>query len=83
MTGILWGFLIVFGIFLQIAAFIVLLWIGWKFFDQRYKKRDAPPKEMLDGSLVKTKEVYIDPKDGLKYRVYYNPRTGEREYIRE
>jgi hypothetical protein len=37
---------------------------------------------LLNGQFVKTNEVFIDPKDGFTYQVYYNPSTGEREYVR-
>jgi hypothetical protein len=67
-----------------LAGFLVLMLLSWLIFDKRYKKRDdtasmgKPPNGYL-----RTSEAFIDPKDGLKYRVYYNPGTGEREYIRE
>ncbi|MEB3101076.1 HD family phosphohydrolase [Ferviditalea candida] len=70
---------------LQAAMLVVLIWLSWRYFDRRYKERDdgKHPQGLYDGSLEKTQEVFIDPKDGFKYRVYYNRTTGEREYIRE
>ena len=47
--------------------------------DKRYRKgrRDIPP------GYERTEEVFIDPVDGDKIRVYYNPKTGERFYSHE
>lgn len=67
----------------QIAVGVLLIWVSWRFFDQRYKKNTAKQPEMLSGSLEPTSEVFIDPKDNNRYRVYYNRASGEREYIRE
>jgi hypothetical protein len=69
---------------LWFAGFVVLLLLSWLIFDKRYKKRDDPALTgKAPNGYLPTSEAFIDPKDGLKYRVYYNPRTGEREYIRE
>ncbi len=72
-----------FLILAQIVAAAALVWLSWKFFDQRYKKNTAKQTDLLSGSLEPTSEIFIDPKDHLKYRVYYNRATGEREYVRE
>jgi hypothetical protein len=67
------------------AGFLVLLLLSWLIFDKRYKKRedDAASMGKPPNGYLRTSEAFIDPKDGLVYRVYYNPGTGEREYIRE
>ena len=71
-------------VILQIAAVVAIIWIGIRFFDRRYKTgEDAARTPPLDGSLQQTNEVFIDPKDGLKYRVYFNIQNGERTYVRE
>jgi len=31
----------------------------------------------------KTEEVTVDPNNGKRFRVYYNPNTGERFYHEE
>lgn len=81
---VLGGIFIMLIIMLQIAVFVVLVWVGIRYFDRRYKTgADAASTDLLDGSLERTAEVFIDPKDGLKYRVYYNRRNGERQYVRE
>ena len=78
--------LVVFALFwtlLQIAGFVVLVWLSWRYFDRRYKTDDAPQSKLLSGNMEPTSEVFIDPKDGKKYRVYYDRRSGEREYVEE
>lgn len=65
-------------------GFIILLFLGWLFYDKRYKQKDDPSTiGKPSNGYLSTAEVFIDPKDGLKYRVYYNPRSGDREYVRE
>lgn len=69
---------------LPAIAFAVLIWISWRYFDKRYKShKKASDLGLYSASLERTSEVFIDPRDGLKYRVYYNRHTGEREYILE
>jgi len=69
---------------LQIIAVLVLLWLSWQYFDRRYRrKRDSGNESMREPGFRPTAEVFIDPKDGKTYRVYYNDKTGEREYIEE
>ncbi|WP_442601635.1 HD family phosphohydrolase [Paenibacillus sp. KN14-4R] len=65
-----------------LIAGICLILLGWLVFDKRYKKTNNL-QEKLPFDFQPTKEVFIDPKDGLKYRVYYNSSTGERRYIQE
>jgi len=65
------------SIFLGFIVLAVLSLILW---DRRYKKNHGlkvPP------GFEKTMELSIDPKDGKKLRVYYNPSTGERFYHEE
>ena len=69
--------------FAQIAGVVLLIWLSWRFFDQRYKSNSNRQPNLLSGELEPTREVFIDPKDGKKYRVYYNRRNGEREYVEE
>jgi hypothetical protein len=71
----------VYGIW--IVGFLVLLLLGFLVYDKRYKSRGPHDANIPPHGYLSTQEVFIDPKDGHKYRVFYNPRTGEREYIRE
>ncbi|MFD1676105.1 hypothetical protein [Alicyclobacillus fodiniaquatilis] len=45
---------------------------------QRMHDTDSPPP-----GFVLTDEVNIDPTTGIRQRVWYNPATGERVYVRE
>jgi len=69
---------------IQVGGFIALIWLSRRYFDRRYKTdQTAQQAKLLSGEWEATSEVFIDPKDNLKYRVYYNKRNGEREYIHE
>lgn len=80
----LWVIAIVVAIYfvLPIIALIVIIWLGVRYFDRRYKGNTDPSK-LLSGKFVRTNEVFRDPKDDKLYRVYYNPESGEREYVLE
>jgi hypothetical protein len=68
---------------LNIVVFLVLLWLSWAYYDKRYRRKpNETMNPLLNGQFVKTNEIFIDPKDGFTYQVYYNPSTGEREYVR-
>jgi hypothetical protein len=66
-----------------IVGFIILLLLGYLIYDKRYKNNGSTTPSKPSNGFVSTSEVFIDPKDGFTYRVYYNPRSGDREYIRE
>ncbi|NEW08139.1 HD family phosphohydrolase [Paenibacillus sp. SYP-B3998] len=68
---------------LWFIGFIVLLLLGWFVYDKRYQSKETAHSNKPSHGFVWTAEVFIDPKDGLTYRVYYNPRSGDRAYIRE
>ncbi|WNR43632.1 HD family phosphohydrolase [Paenibacillus roseipurpureus] len=80
MNGV-YPILIVYGLW-AIGLIIVLL-LGYLVYDKRYKSNGAATPTTPPNGYLSTPEVFIDPKDGLTYRVYYNPRTGDRAYIRE
>jgi hypothetical protein len=76
--------LLLFGSFaLQALIVVVLILLGWLYFDRRYKKRKPGEENSRQPGFEPTSEVFIDPKDGHKYRVYFNSRSGERDYVRE
>lgn len=62
---------------------LVILLLGWLVYDKRYKAKAPGRENQPQNGFLPTPEVFIDPKDGLRYRVYYNPHTGERDYVRE
>ncbi|MCR8644938.1 HD family phosphohydrolase [Paenibacillus sp. N1-5-1-14] len=68
--------------YINILIAVVVILLGWLIFDKRYKK-PSDANEKIPFGYEPTKEVFIDPKDGLRYRVYYSARTGERRYVQE
>lgn len=72
---------IIFGIYAFIVAgviiFAVISLILW---DKRYLKNHG---SNIPAGFEKTEEISIDPSNGKKFRVYYNPNTGERFYHEE
>lgn len=72
---------IYFAMWILVPAAILLL--GWLVYDKRYKAKPPGRENQPQNGFLPTPEVFIDPKDGLRYRVYYNPYSGERDYIRE
>lgn len=62
---------------LGILIFII---ISVVFLDKRYRKNHGLN---IPEGFEKTEEVTIDPSNGKKFRIYYNPNTGERFYHEE
>ncbi len=52
--------------------------LSWFIWDKRYRHNTT---RELPQDYIKTEEVFIDPVDGRKLRVYYNPETGDRHYV--
>ncbi|MFD2670481.1 HD family phosphohydrolase [Marinicrinis sediminis] len=71
-----WGWIII-----QVVLAASLIMLGYLFYDKRYRPKNKG--NLLSGDLRRTHEVFQDPKDGKSYRVYFNTKTGEREYIEE
>ncbi|OFW75221.1 MAG: hypothetical protein A2201_01820 [Alicyclobacillus sp. RIFOXYA1_FULL_53_8] len=69
-TGILLEFAI--GLILVVAAFAFTAWYRY----QRLKQASALPPPGYEA----TDEINIDPTTGIRQRVWFNPRTGERYY---
>lgn len=75
---------VMFVLFLQLAIVVGLIWISWVYFDRRYKtKNDGHPLTRPDPGYEPTAEVFIDPKDGKRYRVFFNQASGDRQYVEE
>jgi hypothetical protein len=64
-------------IIVVVAGGIVIAFFGWDRY--RVKRKDAGD----DGAFQATSEVFIDPTSGERTRVWYNPKTGQREYRSE
>lgn len=80
MIGAIIGFLY---LFMWVAGLAVVLLLGFFVYDKRYKAKPPGEESRPRHGFQSTPEVFIDPKDGFRYRVYYNPYSGERDYIRE
>ncbi|KLU59978.1 hypothetical protein CEB3_c34090 [Peptococcaceae bacterium CEB3] len=59
------------------AGLIILALLSWFAWDRRYRKNQGT--DVPEG-YVATAEVFIDPVNGKKFRVYYDPKTGNRFY---
>lgn len=59
------------------VAIALLSWFIW---DKRYHNVE---KDAIPPGYQRTEEVFIDPVEGRRVRVYYNPQTGERFYKNE
>jgi len=55
-----------------VVAGIVIALLGW----DRYRGG----RKSVDSTAEPTSEVFIDPASGQRTRVWYNPKTGRREY---
>lgn len=72
--------LVVYG--LPLLALIILIIVGKTYYDKRYKHDHPRDAIGMNADYAPTKEIFIDPRDGHKYQVYYNAKTGQRQYIR-
>lgn len=67
-------------ILLELGVLVLLLIISLVFWDKRYRKNHGAS---IPAGFVKTEEITVDPGNGKRLRVYYNPDTGERFYHEE
>ncbi len=63
--------LLIYGVLLIIA------FLSWFIWDKRYRRNH---ETNIPKGYEATEEVFIDPVNGHKFRVYYDPRTGNRFY---
>jgi hypothetical protein len=59
------------------GGFLLIGLLSWFIWDKRYRSNHGA--DIPKGYLA-TEEVFIDPVNGKKFRVYYNPQTGNRFY---
>lgn len=64
----------------QAVILVVIIILSLLYYDKRYKSRKI---NVIPNGFIRTDEVNLDPVTQEKQRVYYNPNTGERTYIRE
>ncbi|MDD3224351.1 MAG: hypothetical protein PHX70_06575 [Clostridium sp.] len=68
-----------FYILIQLC-FVIFAIISLLIWDKRYRKNHGSD---VPKGFEKTEEIFIDPNNHKKLRVYYNPSTGERFYHEE
>lgn len=59
---------------------VVIALLSWFIYDKRFKmsnNHEIPP------GYEKTEELFIDPTNKKRYRVYYNAANGSRYYYEE
>jgi hypothetical protein len=55
-----------------VVAGIIIALLGW----DRYRGG----RKTTDSTAEPTSEVFIDPANGQRMRVWYDPKSGQREY---
>lgn len=63
-----------------VAVILIFAVISIILLDKRYLKNHGLN---IPAGFEKTEEISIDPSNGKRFRVYYNPDTGERFYHEE
>jgi hypothetical protein len=66
---------------LEITVLLVVLVIGWLWFDKRYRLTTRDQK--IPSGYNLTAERFIDPTSQKVFRVYYDPLAGKRLYVEE
>ncbi|WP_019225703.1 hypothetical protein [Dehalobacter restrictus] len=64
-------------ILLEVGIFLIIAFCSWFIWDKRYRKNHG--NDIPKGYMA-TDEVFIDPVNGKKFKVYYEPETGNRFY---
>ena len=59
------------------GGFFIIALLSWLIWDKRYRKNHGAD---IPKGYVATDEVFIDPVNGKKVKVYYEPQTGNRFY---
>lgn len=62
---------------LEIILVILCILLGYFIYDKRFNRNHGVK---IPKGFQATEEINIDPVNGEKTRVYYNPDTGERFY---
>ena len=67
------------GIYVLIyGGLLIIALFSWFLWDKRYHRNHGTD---IPKGYVATEEIFIDPVNGKKLRVYYNPQTGNRFYF--
>ena len=65
--------------YLALEVVVVVVAIATTLWARRRRLR-ARDRRSLEG-FVRTEEAFVDPTTGIRQRVWFNPRTGERRYV--
>jgi hypothetical protein len=63
-----------------LAVLFLMIVLGAAFGWERYRGGGSPPAGAPPGGARPTGEVFVDPETGRLTRVWYDDRTGVREY---
>lgn len=63
-----------------IAALLVLIIVGAAVGWERYRGGGAGGRGAEVSGAQPTAEIFIDPETGLRMRVWFDARTGQRDY---
>lgn len=59
------------------GALLIIALLSWFIWDKRYRRNHGTN---IPKGYIATDEVFIDPVNGHKLRVYYDSQTGNRFY---
>lgn len=59
------------------GGLLILALLSWFIWDKRYRRNHGSD---IPKGYIATDEVFIDPVNGKKLKVYYDPQTGNRFY---
>ena len=59
------------------GGLLMIALLSWFIWDKRYRRNHGTN---IPKGFIATDEVFIDPVNGKKLKVYYDPQTGNRFY---
>lgn len=59
------------------GGLLILALLSWFIWDKRYRRNHGSD---IPKGYIATDEVFLDPVNGKKLKVYYDPQTGNRFY---
>ena len=65
---------------LYLLVIVVLAFAAFQFTAWYRRKRLEPSQEGPPSGFEPSEEIFIDPTTGVRQRVWYNNKTGERYY---
>lgn len=62
------------------GGLLIIALLSWLIWDKRYRRNHGAD---IPRGYIATAEVFIDPVNGKKLIVYYEPQTGNRFYYED